>query len=146
MKEKVKYNWENDRFQKDPFRVPDGYFAGFQDRMMDRIHQEKPDMEVVKGRLVKPWMVWISGIAAALVIGWFGIRTYYLTPLYELRFQEEIALMVDYYGEELHEGQLAGFLTDNKIEVGTTEATEVDEFIQIDPDLAEQYIYESIGF
>ena len=90
-------------------------------------------------------MVWVSGIAAVLVLGWFGLRTFYLKPLQEVRFQENITLFVDYYGEELHEGQLAGFLEDNKIDLKRQTTTDVNEIIQMDPDLAEEYVYESVG-
>jgi len=146
MMNKEKYIWEEDRFRKDPFLVPDGYFAGFPGRMMERMNRAGTDMTSEKPRLIKPWMVWVSGIAAVLVIGWFGIRTYYWKPLQEVRFQENIALFVDFYGEELHEGQLAGYFEGNKIELKLRTASEVNELIQIDPDLAEEYIYQSVGF
>ncbi len=31
--------WESDQFRKDPYKVPDGYFVEFPDRMMARINQ-----------------------------------------------------------------------------------------------------------
>jgi hypothetical protein len=145
MMDNKNFIWENDRFRKDPYKVPDGYFSDFPDRMMDRLGRLADDLPSKRHRNVKPWLIWISGIAAALIIGWVGIRTYYVKPLQEVRFQENIALFVDYYGDELHEGQLAGYFEDNKIDVSVA-APEVDALIQIDPDLAEEYIYQSVGF
>jgi hypothetical protein len=141
------YIWENDRFRKDPYKVPEGYFEGFADRLMDRLNQSDtllpaPD----KRRMIRPWMAWVSGIAAIMVFGLFGVRNYYWKPLQEVRFQENIALFVDYYGEELHEGELAGFFEDNKIDLTRSSSNEVNELIQIEPDLAEEYIFESVGF
>ncbi len=140
-----KYIWENDRFRKDPYQVPDGYFAGFTERMMERVKQEPVILTVEKPRLIRPWMAWVSGIAAILVLGWFGLRTFYFKPLQEVRLQESIALFVDFYGQELHEGDLAGYIEDNKIDVLNKTSTEIDELIQIEPDQAEEYIMESIG-
>lgn len=144
--DKEKYIWENDRFRKDPYQVPDGYFAGFTERMMERVKQEPVIMTVERRRLIRPWMAWISGVAAVLLLGWFGLRTFYFKPMQEVRLQESIALFVDFYGQELHEGDLAGYIEDNKIDVLNKTSTEIDEMIQIEPDQAEEYIMESIGF
>lgn len=143
--EKEKFNWEFDRFRKDPYMLPDGYFEGFADRMMERLKQPIPVMIPEHRRIIRPWMAWVSGVAAVLVFGWFGVRNLYLKPLQEVRFQESIALFVDYCGGELHEGQLAGYFEDNKIEVKGQATSDVNELIEIDPDLAEEYIYESVG-
>lgn len=141
-----KFIWEHKGFRKDPYTLPEGYFTGFPDRMMNRLNQQASAIHQEKLRVFKPWMAWVSSIAAILVIGWFGFHTFYIEPLQEVRFQENIALFVDFCGEELHEGQLAGFFEDNKIEVAQQTLTETDELVQIEPDLAEQYIYESVGF
>ena len=137
--------WESDQFRKDPYKVPDGYFVEFPDRMMARINQSVILAAPSKVRIFRPWMTWVSGIAAILVLGWFGVRTFYWKPMQEVRFQENIALFVDFYGEELHEGDLAGYIEDNNIDVLKQSATEVNEMIQIEPDQAEEYIMESIG-
>ncbi len=141
-----KYIWENDRFNKNPFKVPDGYFEGFPDRMLELLNQEVISAEAEKRRFIRPWMAWVSGVAAVLMLGWFGVRTYYWKPLQEVRYQENVAMFVDFYGEELHEGDLAGYIVDNKIDILKPAATEVNELIQIEPDQAEEYILESIGF
>lgn len=146
MMNKDKYIWEDDRFRKDPYKIPEDYFACFTDRMMARLNETVSVAPVRKHRGLKPWIVWVSGIAAVLVIGWFGLRTFYWKPLQEDRFQENIALFVDYCGEELHEGQLAVYFEENRIDITNQSGAEVNEFIQMDPDLAEEYIYESVGF
>ena len=141
------YIWENDRFRKDPYKVPEGYFEGFPDRLMDRLNQSGTLVSTSeKQRMIRPWMAWVSGIAAVMVLGWFGVRNFYWKPLQEVHFQENITLFVDYYGEELHEGELAGFLEDNKIDLTKSTSNEVNVLIQIEPDLAEEYIFESVGF
>ncbi len=146
MMNKDKYIWEVEQFRKDPFQIPDGYLAGFEDRMMERLNQADVASPDQRRTLIRPWMAWVSGIAAVLVIGGFGIRTYYWKPLQEVRFQENISLLVDFYGGELNEGKLAGYFEENKIDVKVQPRTEVNELIQIEPDLAEEYIYESVGF
>jgi hypothetical protein len=140
-----KFIWEEGGFRKDPYRLPDGYFTEFTGKMMDRVQHEAA-VGPHPRRILRPWIAWISGAAAILVIGWMGIRAYYWKPLQEVRFQESIALMVDYYGEELHEGELAGFFEENKIMMKGQGTADMLEVIQIEPDMAEQYIYESIGF
>jgi hypothetical protein len=142
---KDKYIWEVDRFRKDPYKVPEGYFDNFPDRMMERINQSGAVVHPGRISMNRSWIVWASGIAAVMVIGWFGFRNYYWKPLQEERFQENIALFVDFYGEELHEGQLAGYFEDNKIDLAKQATSDWSELVQIDPDLAEEYIYESVG-
>lgn len=138
--------WDNDRYRKDPYRLPEGYFASFPDRMMERMNQPDTLSNTEGRKLIRPWMAWASGIAALLITGWFGFRMYYWNPMQEERFQENIALLVDYYGEELHEGKLASYLEDNKIDLAKQATTDINELLQIEPDLAEQYIFESVGF
>ena len=112
---------------------------------MDRVQSEAPS-GMQKTKLLRPWLAWVSSAAAILVIGWIGIQAWYLKPLQESRLQESISLMVDYYGEELHEGELAGFIEDNQIYMNIPRSEDVMEVIQIEPDMTEEYIYESVGF
>ncbi len=143
---KENFIWEKDGFNKNPYSVPDGYFAGFADRMMEQLMD--PEVAAVrdKRRLIRPWMAWVSGIAAVLLVGWFGMQTLFVKPVNEASIQENIALMVDYYGEELHEGDLAGYFEDNKIDYKGQASIEVNALIQFEPNLAEEYIFESVGF
>ncbi|MFA6127401.1 MAG: hypothetical protein WC699_08860 [Bacteroidales bacterium] len=139
------YIWEKGGFHKDPYHLPEGYFTDFPDRMLDLVRQSDILAAREKKSMIRPWMAWASGIAAVLTIGWFGVRTYYWKPMQEVRFQESIALMVDFYDGELHEDQLAGYFEENKIDLVKQSGNEVNALIQIEPDLAEEYIYETVG-
>ena len=144
--ENEKYIWEKGPFRKDPYSIPEGYFKDFPDRLMEKLVKEEALQAVGKRVLFRPWMAWVSGMAASLVIGWVGFNSLYIKPIQEVRFQESLSLIVDYYGEELHEGELAGYLADNELAIETPVVIEVDGLIQLDPGSAEQYIYESVGF
>jgi GH24 family phage-related lysozyme (muramidase) len=37
-----KYIWEKEGFRKDPYRVPEGYFADFAGKVMERLKDEAP--------------------------------------------------------------------------------------------------------
>ena len=126
--------------------MPDGYFNDFPERLMVRLLQEDGVPAVARRALFRPWMALATGVAAVLVIGWIGFSFLYIKPVQEVRFQESLALIVDFYGEELHEGELAGYFAENELVVEIPTGSEVNGFIQIDPGLAEQYIYESVGF
>ena len=144
--EEQKYNWQGAKFQQDPFKVPEGYFDTLSDRILRRIDQDSSIQAVRRTTIMRPWMAWVSGIAAALVIGWFGFSELYLKPHQELRFQEELAVFVDYYGEELHEGQLAGYFEQYNIEVTLKSGVDYQDLILTDPENTEELIYESIDF
>jgi hypothetical protein len=144
MKEE-KYIWEDDRFRKEPYTLPDGYFASFPERMLERLNQEVTPRPESRIRHLRPWMAWVSGIAAALVIGWIGIRQFYVKPHQETNMQETIDLFVDLYSDELTEGQLANYLADNKIDIKVGKVNDVSAIVQSDPDLVEMYLYESVG-
>jgi hypothetical protein len=143
---KEHYIWENQEFRKDPYRLPDDYFHSFPERIMDRIRNQQSENMAKPTRFIQPWMAWVSSIAAILVLGWFGVRSFYWKPLQEVRFQEQIALVVYYYGNELNEGKLAGYFIDNDIELSNQSIGEVDALIQMEPDLAEEFIFESVGY
>lgn len=144
--ENEQYIWERDHFKKDPFRIPDHYFDEFADRLMDRILSETGTSQKERKLRFSPWVAWVSGIAAVLVAGWFGFNSFYRDSVQETRYQENLSFLVDYYGEELHEGQLAGFLADNGLFVGSITGSDFDDLIQEDPALAEEIVYESVGY
>jgi len=138
--------WDKAEFRKDPYSVPQGYFNDFPDRLMERLLKEEALHDVGQKVLFRPWMAWVSSIAAVLAIGWIGLNSLYIKPIQELRFQESLSLIVDYYGEELHEGELAGYVSENELAIGAQTIMELDGLIMIDPGFAEQYIYETVGF
>jgi hypothetical protein len=144
MKEE-RFIWESGSFKKDPFKVPEGYFDNLSDRIMASIG-EAPSSETNRRKsLIKPWMIWISSAAAVLVLGWFGISELYLKPHQEKAFQQELTLLVDYFAEELHEGQLAGYVEDYDVEVTFKTGVDFQDLIESEPEAAEEIIYQSLG-
>jgi hypothetical protein len=144
--ENEKYIWERDHFKKDPYRIPDHYFDDFANRLMERVNCDPGNSQKERKLRLSPWVAWVSGIAAILVVGWLGFNSFYRTSAQETRLQENLSFLVDYYGEELHEGQLAGFLADNGLFVGSMSGSDLDDLIQVDPGLAEEIVYESVGY
>ena len=141
-----KYKWESDGFRKDPYSIPAGYFETLGDRVMSRVDPVTEAPAVVRRSLVRPWMTWVSGIAALLVLGWFGLQELYLKPHQELRIQESLSHFTDYYGEELNEGQLAGFVADYEVEMSFQTLVDYHDLINAEPESTEDLIYESIIF
>ncbi len=141
-----KYKWESDGFRKDPFSIPEGYFESLGDRIISRIDPVSEAPVAERRSLVRPWMTWVSGIAAVLVLGWFGLREFYLKPHQETQIQESLSHFSDYYGEELNEGQLAGFVADYEVEVSFQTQVDYQDLINAEPESTEELIYESIIF
>ncbi|HBB93333.1 MAG: hypothetical protein A2X22_13495 [Bacteroidetes bacterium GWF2_49_14] len=141
-----KYIWEKDGFRKDPYRIPQGYFESLGDRIISRIDPGTEAPLTVRPTLIRPWMTWVSGIAAVFVLGWFGLREFYLKPHQELQIQESLSHFTDYYGEELNEGLLAGFVADYEVEVSFLTQIDYQDLINAEPESTEELIYESIIF
>jgi len=80
------------------------------------------------------------------LVGWLGVHKFYREPMKEVTYQEKIELFVDFCGGELHEGQIASYLEDNRIDIKSQSTADMNELIQIEPELTEEYIYESVGF
>ena len=59
----------DDKNKKLPFEVPEGYFEGFEDKMMARFAQIEAE-EKAEQQTVRPmkWRRWAAGVAAAAVI------------------------------------------------------------------------------
>lgn len=141
-----KYIWEDKKFNKNPFRVPDGYFDHLSDRILSRVNENPVESIKVSHRILRPWMVWVSSAAAVLIMGWFGFQNLYLRPHQEAVFQEGVSLFVDYYAQELHEGELANYIADHQIDLTTSSAVDYNYLIQIEPEMTEEMIYESVNF
>ena len=76
-----KFNSDNHTFGRDPFKVPEGYFDNFASRMMERIPQEQPSVELPrrvswwrseKFAKVKPYLY----LAATFCGLYFGMWVY----------------------------------------------------------------------
>ena len=141
-----KKNWEVPGFRKNPYRVPEGYFESLSDRILMRINEEPiPEVQPARLRILKPWMAWVSSAAAVLLVGWLGIQKYLIQPSQEKFNQEQLAILVDYYPVELHEGQLAGFVEEYDLDVSFETTVDYQDLIEADPDMAEEIIFESLG-
>ncbi|MFO7617523.1 MAG: hypothetical protein R6V75_09750 [Bacteroidales bacterium] len=136
---------KDERLKQQHFPVPEGYFEEFPGRMMQRIHQEglKPVSRRHKISF-HPWMSWASAAAAVLLVAWLGIRTFLPTTDREDLLAQKMQFMVEYYGEDLNEAILAGYLEDQDILLTAGENLEIDDLIYYHPDHAESLVYESI--
>jgi hypothetical protein len=141
-----KYSWEVKEFNKNPFHVPDGYFDHLSDRILSHVTENPGATATVQHRIIRPWMVWVTSAAAVLIMGWFGFQNLYLKPHQEALFQEGVSLFVDYYAQELHAGELADYIADQQIDLTTTSAVDYNYLIQIEPEMTEEMIYESINY
>lgn len=59
--------------------------------------------------------------------------------------QQDLSLLVDYFADELHEGQLAGFVEDYDVEVTFKTGVDYQDLIESEPEAAEDIIYQSLG-
>ncbi len=140
-----RFSWEKEGFNKNPYRVPEDYFDTLADRILRRITRQPDRIPFQNKRIIKPWMVWVSGVAALLVVGWFGFRNFYLKPQQENLFQEQVALFVDFYAGELHEDQLANYIEENQIELtGDQPGVDYNNLISLEPVITEEAVYESL--
>jgi hypothetical protein len=65
---KDKYTLEELR-DRDPFRVPEGYFEGFTETLMSRIPEKKPLAEKISlYTRVKPWLYMAAAFTGILVL------------------------------------------------------------------------------
>lgn len=63
--------WQNAKQEKSPYKVPDGYFEDFTNRMIDKISSSPKKKSKEKGK----WIYYsLSSIAASLVIIFSGIH------------------------------------------------------------------------
>lgn len=121
MKEGIK--WQETGKQKDPFQVPEGYFEGFEVRMMERIEEESVSKKrtVFRSRMVG----WVSGIAAALLIGFIGFQQIQQKSDNQSLDQDAMFAVVEYFAQDMDELSFASFLAEN--EVLSTETLPADD-------------------
>jgi len=135
----------NTQFRDGGFSVPDDYFRNLPEKIMDRIHLEgSSSVQKKTVRLYRPWMAWVSGMAAVLVIGWLGFSLFIQRPSDEALFQDRLQFLVEYSGNDLNEALLAGFIEEKGIVLNKQDNSDMESIIQIFPDQAEGLLYESI--
>jgi hypothetical protein len=101
---------------ENPFKVPDGYFEESRARIMDAISKEGIEKPVKVGRL-KSRLLWVSGIAASLLIGLMLFQNLYIKPQQEIKMTQEIEWFVNYASLELNSGLLSSYVADEKINI-----------------------------
>lgn len=130
MKENLK--WQEGRVVN-PFKIPEGYFESFEDKMMSTIAQ---DSIVRKNFTITRSMVkWVSGVAAVLLIGLIGIQQLYIKPEKKALEQEAMYSVIEYFAQELEEDFFAEIMVEAEVIVFDdyySEDSEVIEWLDID--------------
>ena len=108
-----KMNWHQQAKEKNPFKVPGGYFEGLESRIMQRIQEEEASTPVRK--LNMGIIRWVSGVAAALVIGFIGFHQFHLKPA---QVEQDLYSLVEYYAQDMDDVTLAMILSDDVLESG----------------------------
>lgn len=109
---KINSDWKDQARKVQPFKVPEGYFDGFEDRMMTRLLEEAPVI-AGKGR-TRRLIYWISGVAAALIIGFAGIQQFVLKPQPQADDQDLMFAVVEYFTRDLDDFTLAALMAENE--------------------------------
>lgn len=115
-----KIDLENDNKIESGFKVPDSYFDSFEDRLMQRITEEEKPIKVIS--LLQRKSVWISGIAAAVVIS-IGTLMYF-----EQQKTQTIEMSQEYlaFENDITTEDIAMHLTDDELTSLETELTNFD--------------------
>ncbi len=125
-------NWQEQN-KNNPFKVPTGYFDNFEERMMDRIAEEsKP---VSKRILPYSMTRWISGVAAALFLGFIGFQQFYLKPQQNLLNEEAMLNVIEYFIQDLDDISFAELIVDNEmlsLEDSGNPSADVLEWMNVD--------------
>ncbi len=131
-------NWE-DRAKDNPFRVPQGYFESFEERVMSRITEES--RKESKRILSIPMIRWVAGVAAVFLLGLIGVQQFYMKPQHDLLNQEAMYEVIAYYAQDLNDVTFTDLIADNEIlsiaepqndGIDLTEWMDVNEMIIID--------------
>lgn len=115
-----KIDLENDKKIASGFKIPDNYFDSFEDRLMQRISQEEKPIKVIS--LWQRKSVWISGIAAAVVVS-IGTWMYF-----EQQKTETLEISQEYlaYENDITTEDIAKHLTDEDLTNLELEITDFD--------------------
>lgn len=110
---KTERNWQEMRRAGQSFKVPEGYFDQFEDKLMERI---KEGSEKKKVRFLNPKLVrWVSGVAAVLLIGFVGFQQLHLKPQQIEMDQESMYAVIEFYAQDLDDTYLAEFMAENDV-------------------------------
>lgn len=130
---------------QEPFKVPEGYFEGVPERVMDRIHKEETTGRTRQaGFQIRRWQIWTGAAAAVLIIGWLGFSQLFLEPLQEKKYQQEIAWLVEIATYELNENIVVSYLSDINYDWKENQVNEEQEALLSDPEFMRNLTLESI--
>lgn len=115
-----KIDLENDKKIESGFKIPDNYFDSFEDRLMQKIELMPKEPKVIS--LWQRKSVWISGIAAAVVIS-IGTWMYF-----EQQNTENTEISQEYlaYESDITTEDIAMHLTDEELTNLELEITDFD--------------------
>lgn len=123
------FNLDNEPKIKSGFKAPDSYFDGFTDRIM----QQLPEQQVQVIPLYRRAKVWLSGVAAILVLA-LGLTVYFRQSATK---QPDDSAIENYlvYQSGLSSYDLIQNLNEQDIK-------ELEQSIAINDDAIEDYLYE----
>ena len=133
-------NIDNFREDENPFRVPSGYFKESRANIMDAIKNEMAE-KPVRRLNVKPMLLWISGVAAMLVIGMILFQNLYIKPNSDVQLAQEIEWFINSSGPDLDIGTLASYIVDEGI---TFEEANIDTYDDENSSLLELTDYDEL--
>ena len=100
--------------KENPFLVPSGYFAESRAQIMEKIAKEV-DAQPVKGYSLRPRLLWVSGIAASLLIGLLLFQNLIYKPYRDTKIAQELNWFINYAGSDLNEVTLASYFAEKGI-------------------------------
>ncbi len=134
-----------ERLKKQHLSVPEGYFDELPGRVMARIRQESVcPIPYQRRRVSQPWMAWVSAAAVVILVAWLGIRTINRVPAQDDLLADKMQFMIEFYGQDLNEAILAGYMEDQDIQLSTNVNQDAQDLIFYHPDQVESLLYESI--
>ncbi len=102
--------------KNNPFLVPPGYFAESRAQIMQKIAKEGA-ISSVKEFKIRTRLLWMSGIAASLLIGLLLFQNMYLKPHRSIKLAQEIDWFINYTGSDLNDVTLASYFADEGISI-----------------------------
>lgn len=100
--------------KKNPFLVPPGYFTESRAQIMQKIATEG-SISPVKEFKIRTRLLWVSGIAASLLIGLLLFQNMYIKPHRDNLLALEIDWFINYAGSDLNDVTLASYFADEGI-------------------------------
>lgn len=101
-----------------PFRVPDGYFDSFYQRLRPRLHQEEKATWINKVyTLIRPQLALAAVIIGLVALSYTALRIFLNDSSIQLT-TEDISYVVDNYIYDLEDDLLISTITQEEIDIG----------------------------